>query len=458
MGLFAYIILPVFLVIGLLLIPIGMLLNAKKIKRKHFEQDRKWPLIDLNKNSHRNALIIFSVGSLLFLFFTGMGSYEAFHYTESTRFCGTLCHQVMEPEFVAYKKSPHARVSCVECHVGAGADWFVRSKMSGLYQVYAVLADVYPRPIPTPITSLRPARETCEECHWPQKFYSRQLRNFRHYLSDSINTEWNITLQMKIGPSNSALGFTEGMHWHINPDVKIDYIAKKEDLNEIPWVRYSNIKTGEERLYQPKRRRLKEKEIEGAVVHEMDCMDCHNRPSHRFDTPQDFIDKGFASNELNKGIPYLKQMSMEVLKESYPSSDTARMEIEAGLLALYKEQYPEVYMEFKEEILKEIPVIIAHYEGNIFPQMKASWDVYTDRIGHVEYPGCFRCHNGTHATEEGRVISNDCNLCHTIVGQGTKNDLQLTRIDEFLEFKHPKDIEGAWLDGDCAVCHRYLYD
>jgi hypothetical protein len=184
-------------------------------KRKKGSKDdkiKKWPVIDFNVTRYRNAFSIFAVGTLFLLLVSGIGSYEAFHYTESVQFCGTLCHNVMHPEYTVYQNSPHARVACVDCHVGEGADWYVRSKLSGLRQVYATLFNTYEKPIPVPIKDLCPARETFERCHWPEKFYSRQLRNTKHFLSDSANTEWNISLQMKIGPSHSALGLSERIH------------------------------------------------------------------------------------------------------------------------------------------------------------------------------------------------------------------------------------------------------
>ena len=224
LGLVIYIILPAFFVTGLILIPVGMLWDIKKRERSGY-QEKRLPYVDLNEVAHRNAFLIFVSGTILFLFVSALGSYEAFHYTESTEFCGTLCHTVMKPEFDAYQNSAHARVRCVDCHVGEGADWYVRSKMSGLYQVYAVLANVYPKPIPTPISNLRPARETCEKCHWPEKFYSRKIRLEKHFLNDEKNTEWNISLLMKVGPSHSTQGLEEGIHWHINPDIKIEFVS-----------------------------------------------------------------------------------------------------------------------------------------------------------------------------------------------------------------------------------------
>ncbi len=166
LGLVIYILLPTIMIIGLILIPIGMFSNIKKRNGDDSEEQEAWPKIDLNDERHRNAFIIFSIGTTLLLLISALGSYGAFHYSESVEFCGTTCHKLMIPEYTAYKHSSHARVACVECHVGQGADWYVRSKLSGLYQVYAVLTNSYPKPIPTPIHSLRPARETCERCAW----------------------------------------------------------------------------------------------------------------------------------------------------------------------------------------------------------------------------------------------------------------------------------------------------
>ena len=221
-GLFIYIILPIFLIGGLLFIPLGMLITKRKQRRMERKDSAvtSWPIIDFNRQSTRNASIIFGVGTIVLFLFSAIGSYEAFHYTESVEFCGKLCHEVMEPEYVAYEESSHERVTCVECHVGSGADWYVKSKMSGLYQVYSVIFNKYPKPIATPVHSLRPARETCENCHWPEKFYDRKIKIKRSYLADEETTEWNIHMQMKTNASHSTQGISEGIHWHINPDIK----------------------------------------------------------------------------------------------------------------------------------------------------------------------------------------------------------------------------------------------
>ena len=222
LGLFIYIILPGFMLLGLIMVPVGILISRKRKILSSPDEKKRLPNIDLNNPTHKKAFIVFAIVTVILLFLSTYGSFEAYHLTESVEFCGSLCHKVMEPEYTAYQNSPHANVSCVDCHVGSGASWYVKSKLSGLYQVYATITKSYKAPIETPLHDLRPARETCERCHWPQKFYSRKLYTEKYFLADSPNSEWDIILQMKTGPEYEDLGFSEGIHWHINPDVQID--------------------------------------------------------------------------------------------------------------------------------------------------------------------------------------------------------------------------------------------
>jgi nitrate/TMAO reductase-like tetraheme cytochrome c subunit len=343
LGLFIYMILPAFLVFGLILIPIGMIINIRKEGRGEKVKNLKDLVINFGEASHRNAIIIFAIGTLFFILLSSIGSYEAYHYSESNEFCGTLCHTVMEPEHVAYQNSTHSRVKCVECHVGQGADWYVKSKLSGLYQVYAVLSDVFPRPIPTPITSLRPARETCEECHWPEKFYSRKLHTEKHYLADEENTEWDITLQMKIGAEYSALGLQEGIHWHINPEVKIEYIPATQDRENIAWVRYTNLKTGAAHEYFDPGYIPDDSLMAKENIRLMDCIDCHNRPSHDYRPPQEFIDQYLTAGLLPTNLPDIKLVAMELFNNEFPDKDSAFRFIDFSVKEYYEIMYPEIF-------------------------------------------------------------------------------------------------------------------
>jgi uncharacterized membrane protein len=451
LGLVIYIILPVFLIFGLILIPIGMYLKKKKIAADKAEG--KFPKIDLNNVRHRNAFFIFAAGTVVLLFISAFGSYEAFHYTESVEFCGTVCHTVMEPEFVAYQNSPHARVKCVECHVGEGADWYMRSKLSGLYQVYAAIMKTYPKPIPTPISNLRPARETCERCHWPEKFYANELRIEKHYLSDEENTPWDIYLKMKIGASHSARGLEEGIHWHINPNIKVEYAATDDQRENIPWVRYTDLVSGEVIDYIDEYSDFEKSDLDTLIVRKMDCMDCHNRPSHSYQPPAFFVNNALSAGTMPADLPEIKYLAMEICAEEFSTMDTAMIFIENEIQSYYEENYPE---EDKEKIDLAVTGLQNEFKKNIFPEMKVRWDVYPNHIGHVEFNGCFRCHNESLVSDAGYSISNDCNMCHTIIAQGNPDNLEVTSITESLEFKHPSDIDEAWKEMVCVECHTGL--
>ena len=456
MGLIVYILLPAVMITGLLLIPIGMFLTTRKIRLTKEEKQDDWPKIDLNNLRHRNAFFIFIIGTTIFLFLSGIGSYEAFHFTESVTFCGEICHAVMEPEYVAYQHSSHARVACVACHVGTGVDWYMRSKLSGLYQVYAVITDVYPRPIPTPIKNLRPARETCEQCHWPEKFYTENLHFQRHYMSDEDNSPWNITLRMKIGAAHEALGLIEGIHWHINSNVKIEYIAEDKKNEKLPWVRYTNLQTGKETIYRDEDNPLEEEKIQNANIRVMDCMDCHTRPSHSYKPPAFFVNEAITAGKIPVELPEVKSLAMDICSEEITTKDSAMSYIRETIEDFYQSDYPEISESENELVEKAIIGLQTVYFQNIFPEMKVRWSAYPNHIGHLEFDGCFRCHNDTHISEEEKIISKDCNLCHSIEAQGPPDEIEYAMAGLGLDFKHPVDIDEEWRESLCTDCHTGL--
>ena len=231
-GILTYLVAPGFLVIGLFLALLGAFLRHRQILKTSGPLP---PLrIDLTRPRDRRLFGFFLAGSVLFLLISALGTYQTYHFTESVQFCGQACHGVMKPEYVTYRNGPHARVACAECHIGKGANWYVRSKLSGTYQVYATMADKYPRPIPTPVKNLRPAQETCEECHWPKKFVGNLERTFTHFLSDETNTPFTVRMLLKVGGGDPTHGPVGGIHWHMNVGNKIEYIASDEARQKIP--------------------------------------------------------------------------------------------------------------------------------------------------------------------------------------------------------------------------------
>ncbi|SNB44740.1 NapC/NirT family cytochrome c [Geobacter sp. DSM 9736] len=450
LGLIIYILLPSVMVAGLLLIPIGMVRTVHKERQDKVHVAPGWPRIDLEDPRHRNAAFIFIIGTGFFLLVSAVGSYEAFHYTESVAFCGTLCHTVMEPEHVAHSKSPHARVSCVACHVGPGADWYVRSKLSGLYQVYAVLAGVYPRPIPTPIHNLRPARAVCEQCHWPESFSGHKQLQRTYYLPDRDNTPWVIGLGLKTGPAQEALGLIEGIHWHINPHVRIEYVATDKDRQQIPWVRSTNLETGKVKIFRDAAHKADDAVPKEGALRTMDCIDCHNRPSHRYRAPAQFVNHALAARVISPDLPEIKRVAVEACSADDATADKVR----SSITSFYGTSYPEIATSARAQVEQAARAAAREFSSNIFPYMKARWSAYPDNIGHLYFPGCFRCHNGTHQTAEGEKISRDCTLCHDITVQGIAGkEMATARTGESLPFRHPQEVGTSWEETACHECH-----
>ncbi|MEW6742469.1 MAG: NapC/NirT family cytochrome c [Planctomycetota bacterium] len=450
-GLVIFIFVPAIMLFGLALIPPGMFLEWQRLRRHKPEIVPRFPLIDLNNPRHRNAMFIFIVGSVVLLVLSAFGGYQAYHYTDSVGFCGTICHDVMKPEYTAYQNSPHARVTCAECHVGPGADWFVRSKLSGAYQVYAVLFNKFPRPIATPIQSLRPAQETCEQCHWPQQFFGGQERKFIHYLSSEDNPRWDIQMLVKIGGGNPAAGQTEGIHWHMNIANRVEYVATDEKRHTIPWLRLTNRTTGEVTEYLSKGVQVSPEEIANARV--MDCMDCHNRPTHIYRSPSYAVNLALARGQIDPELPSAKATAVEILSDSYASTEEALAAIEKRWREFYEREHPDLAADGGPAISKAAEVLHDIYRNNIFPEMKVRWDSYPDNIGHLEAPGCFRCHDGNHVSSDGKVLSKDCRICHTILAQGKPGELEFASGPEGLDFRHPEDIGDMWQEGICTDCH-----
>jgi nitrate/TMAO reductase-like tetraheme cytochrome c subunit len=434
-GILTYLVAPGFLIIGLVMAALGAILRHRQIVKYSgpFPPLR----IDLSRARDRRLFGFFLAGSVLFLLVAAIGSYQTYHYTESVQFCGQACHGVMKPELVTYLHSPHARIACAECHIGKGATWYVRSKLSGAYQVYATVANKYPRPIPTPVKNLRPAQETCEECHWPKKFVGNLERTYSYFLGDETNTPFTVRLLMKVGGGDPTHGPVGGIHWHMNVGNKIEYLAGDEARQKVPWVRVTDAQGVVTEFRSPRFTNT----VDEAAVRSMDCMDCHNRPAHRYETPNKAVNLAISLGKIDRSLPYIKTNAVDVLTRTYTNETQAVQNIATLLAARYPNDV---------RIRPVIDVVQQIYKDNFFPEMKANWQLYPDNIGHKDWPGCFRCHDGLHKTADGKRIikANDCNACHTILTQGNGKELeQLTPNGQ--KFKHP----GDEVDGACNDCH-----
>ena len=449
-GILAYMVSPAFLVLGLLIMLAGMLLERKK----KVAPTAFYPRIDLNDPTQRGAVFSFVTFLIVFAVVSAAGSYKAYEFTESVSFCGQLCHTVMSPEYTAYQLSPHARVACADCHVGPGATWFVKSKLSGSRQVFATVFHTFPRPIPTPVQNLRPAQETCEQCHWPKKFYGGQLKVFSHFASDEKNTLRQIRMIIKTGGGDPTTGAPEGIHWHMNIGNKIEYVAADEKRQVIPYIHVEDLQ-GRVTEYYAKDSTLTKDQIKVQIAkgstHRMDCVDCHNRPTHIYVSPDLSVDQSLLAHHIDNSLPFIKQEAVTVLTGTYNTDDAAMQGIAGGIQDFYEKKYPDVAKSKQLEIRNAVAEVQQIFKRTTFPEMKPNWLTHPNNLGHFYSPGCFRCHDGQHVSSDGRVISRDCEQCHTVLSQ-TEGATTLAATLPTTHFQHPVDI-GDLTQVTCSDCH-----
>lgn len=448
LALFTFMLFPAIMIFGIVIIFAGMLVERVRRRKRKPGEITAYPVIDFNNPRQRRTSLVLLCSGFLFLFISGLGSYRVFEYSESVTFCGQVCH-VMDPEFTAYNASAHSQVACVACHVGGGAEWYVRAKFNGMRQLYGVTLGSYDKPIHTPVHNMRPASDTCAKCHSPEKFHGDVLKVFNHFGYDETNSLNQTRMLVKVGGGNSKSGETGGIHWHMNLANEVTYIATDEQRQDIPWVRLKDA-NGTVTEYTAKGASFTPEQAEQAPKRRMDCIDCHNRPTHVYLPPDKAVDNSFTANKLDPGLPFLKLKAVELLSGSYNTTDEAVSAISSGLDQYYKTAYPDIYASRKEAIGAAITEIQRVYQTYFFPEFKTDWRAHIDNIGHYRVQGCFRCHDGQHSSPEGKLIRNDCNICHTALDQTFAGK---TIVPQNGQFQHPVNL-GDRGNFQCAVCHK----
>ena len=452
MGILAWIIVPSVLMGGVAIMAIGIWREERQ-KRLGKPIDRHLPNIDLNNPSHRVALMLVSVSALALILASTFGSFQAYEHMESDVFCGTSCHVPMEPEYTAYQNSPHAKVGCVQCHIGSGAGWFVRSKLSGSYQLYSVAFNKFPRPIGTPIHNLRPAQETCEQCHWPRQFYSEKLMSNTYFSSvGAVNTKSKLDLLIRIGGGNKEAGPTSGIHWHMNIRNKVTYVSTDEGRQNIPWVR-TESSDGVVHTYRSTETPLSVADSLRMPAWRMDCIDCHNRPAHQYRPPARMVNHLMGLGWIDPELPTAKDLAVNVLEVPYSSSKVAADSIRIAIEEYYASNFPALLTSKRTQIDRMISEVQGLYAKNYFPAMKADWKAFPDNIGHMYFKGCFRCHDGKHVDETGKVLTKDCNACHAILSQQEQGRAARTSM-QGVQYEHPVDVGTDWKESSCHECHN----
>lgn len=406
-GLLVFLAIPAIFLLGLLLIPIGITLERRRRRRHPEAPPADWPVLDLRLARQRTivaVIVVLTIGNVILL---SVASYGAVHYMETASFCGEVCHTTMEPQFAAYQVSAHARVPCVACHVGAGVEALVESKLAGTRQLWHVMRGTVQKPVPSPVKAMRPARETCETCHWPEKFHGDELRVFREYAEDEKNTEETTALTMYVGGGSARLGIGTGIHWHMNLDNEIEYVATDSSRQVIPYVSLRR-RDGTVREYVVAG--TTPEQLAAGVRRRMDCLDCHNRPAHTFaPTPERAVNDAIARGRIPRDLPFVRREALAAVSADYPDKNAALQAIGARLRDFYRTQ-PAAN---DRSIDRAIAATQDLWARNVFPAMRVTWGTYPNNIMHNDFPGCFRCHDDEHKAKDGSVIRQDCEICHS---------------------------------------------
>ncbi|MDD5191435.1 MAG: NapC/NirT family cytochrome c, partial [Dehalococcoidales bacterium] len=337
-------------------------------------------------NPTRTKLILLIAMGAFSLVLLTIGAYQLFNFTESNSFCGKLCHTVMAPEYTTYQASPHARVDCVTCHVGKGVSFFVKAKINGIPQIYYTLTGTYPRPITSPVANLRPARDTCEQCHQPQKFTGDLIRFYTTFDKDENNTKTTRVKALRVGGGGDS---PQDIHWHIGATVW--YLPMDATRQNIGWVGVESADGTLKEWIDPAQaaeitpdRIQKEKRL-------MDCIDCHNRATHIYYSPEQLIDKAMAEGSIDPSLPYVKLNAMNALDPINDSLKAAYTKVEK-IADFYKITYPQIYTQKTAAIQQMVTKLKSIADLTTFPDMKVDYTTHPNNIGHQQSPGCFRCH------------------------------------------------------------------
>ena len=412
-GILLFLILPGVFALGLLIIPVGILVRRHKLKAQGQLLDI-YPATNLREPMVRHGVFVVGAATFVNVLIFGTASYRGVEYMDSTQFCGQTCHTVMTPEFTAYQNSPHARVNCV------------RSKLSGVRQVFAVTFHTYSRPIHAPVKYLRPARETCEQCHWPQRFTGDKFVVKTTYKDDEKNTPQTTVMLLKIG-GHTWQG-SAGIHGrHLDEGSRIRYISIDDQRQVIPVVYYANDQ-GKTVEYVSSDMQATKQQLDAGEHRSMDCVDCHNRPTHAFDLPETAVNRQMYAGRISPELPFIRKKAVELLKADYPDRGAAQQRIVEGVKSFYRADYPAVYDSRRALVEQSAQSVADIYLRNIFPSMKVTWGVHPNNIGHTDFPGCFRCHDGSHTSADGQTITNDCSACHNLLAVEETNAKVLTDL------------------------------
>jgi hypothetical protein len=404
-GLVVFVAIPALFVLGLLLIPAGMWLQRRKLERDPGAA-RDWPVFDFRNASVRRTALLIAALTAVNIIIVLLAGYGSLHWMESPTFCGQVCHTPMHPQFTAWQAASHSQVACVNCHVGEGAAGFVHAKMAGVRQLVHVMTGSVPMPIP-PGGDLPSVEQTCLNCHRPGQPVPDRVRTFREYADDETSSETTTVMQMHMGTSPLS---QRSIHWHANPEIRVEYVATDAARETIPYVKVTNASGQVKEFRAPD---TSDETIKSGTSRTMDCRDCHNTIGHPISpTAEQAVDRAIAASSIARELPFVRREGVRLVKASYPGEGEAMSAIESGLRTFYQSQGGSVD---QQALSRSISGLQDVYRRNVFPSMMVSFGSYPTNRGHFTSTGCFRCHDDSHTAPDGSTISAECELCHTQV-------------------------------------------
>jgi hypothetical protein len=451
-----FVALPIIILFGLVLIVTGVVRERRRLREGGLIEQR-FPVIDFNNPRHRTLTIIFGGGFVLLSLLYAFAGYSTYEYTESDTFCGVLCHQggqsIHRAENLSYSFSPHAEVGCSTCHVGSGAKYFLIYKLRGMRQLFHLITNTVPKPIPTPVADLRPAQDVCESCHGPKYQFYERLEARKYFLSDANNTPWDLDILLRMGTVGLKTDRPPKMHWHSSTTEEIIYDASDPKRINIPWIRVTRL-DGKVRTYRSKGIAAGAPEPGDAVKRRMDCVDCHNRTGHPFKHPSDILNVLLSTGLVDPALPDVKSTAVKALEGEYRTVNEGREAIRKMITDFYRATHPSIAATKQKEIDRAVAALQRAYENNYDPLMKVSWKNFPSNQGHRHAPGCFRCHDGNHVSEDGTVLSKDCSLCHVLLEhQMTGEGGEKRAVIRMIPYPHPVDVGDSYLTMNCSDCH-----
>lgn len=449
-GIIIFLVLPVFILIGVILIVAGIIRERKR-QAAGLPTEHRLLVLDFNDQRQRKIVTLVGSGFIFLCLLYAFASYKAYEYVESETFCGLVCHTVMGPEYIAHGFFVHAEVGCVDCHVGSGARYFVESKLAGTRQLYSLVSNNYRKPIPVPIENLRPAQDICETCHGPKTDLRERLVIKKHFLPDEENTPWTINLLLKMGVTLAESDKPLKIHWHSTITQEIRYVATDPKRTVIPWIQATGL-DGKVRVYRSTDNKFSDTELTRHEKRVMDCIDCHNRSGHPYQHPALPLDTLLSLGVIDPALPEIKGTAIKALDGKYPSKQEALRNIKETIIEFYKNKYPAVAAQKTSAIGKAVSETQKIYRQNYDPVMAVNWRNFPDNSSHLYSLGCFRCHDGKHMTEDGRVLSKDCSICHFLIKAQIAKDIKQALLTPE-PYPHPVDIGDSYREMNCSDCH-----